>query len=365
MFIDGIDKDTLLKPLQTVVGVVERKQTKPILANVLMEHTAHGLQFTASDLEIQITTTMPTDTPLEVDHQQPQAITMGGKKLLDILRIMPDQTKVNVDIKDSKAQIRAGKSRFNLQTLPAVDYPKLSTELENVDCINMTQRELKQLLSSVQFAMAVQDVRYYLNGVLLVLEGNELKAVATDGHRLAFNMCHLPSSYDKKDIILPRKAIAELCKLLHDSDDQVRLTLAEQQVKAEFSGITLVTKIIDGRFPDYQRVIPQHSNLLTLNRPALQQALQRVAILSNEKFRGIRFLINETQLEITTHNSEQEEAEEVLEIDYHGPKLDIGFNVNYLMEGLANIEGETVDFAFGDANSSSLVTTTAGQPSVM
>lgn len=354
MFIKKTDKQTILKPLQVVIGIVERKQTLPILSNVLLEKEAGKIRFTATDLEIQITTTVAADD----DNQAPASITVGGKKLQEILRILPDQSEISIDVNENKAQIKSNKSKFSLQTLPSQDFPKLSNQLVDPKKILLTQSKLKTLLQSVQYAMAQQDVRYYLNGVLLIIEGNKLKAVATDGHRLAFNMIEIEGNYEKHDIILPRKAIIELCKLLtSDGDDIIEIEFSTQQVKAEFSGITLITKVIDGKFPDYERVIPKYNNHLLMNRIQVQQALQRAAILSNEKFRGVRFVLTEKKLTIISSNSEQEEAQEEIETDYHGEAIDIGFNVNYLMDGLNNIDGELTTFSFGDPNSSILITT--------
>lgn len=353
MFIEKIEKETILKPLQVVIGIVERKQTLPILSNVLIENQDGKMRFTATDLEIQITTAVDTGT----GSSQTSAITVGGKKLQEILRVLPDQSKVTIETKENKAQIKTNKSRFSLQTLPAQDFPKLNSQLENARKIILPQKELKSLLFSVQYAMAQQDVRYYLNGVLLIVEGNKLRAVATDGHRLAYNAGNIEGNFDKQEIILPRKAVTELSKLLTDNDDPVELEFSAQQVKASFSGITLVTKVIDGKFPDYERVIPKYTNHLNLERTVISQALQRAAILSNEKFRGVRFVLTEKNLRIISSNSEQEEAQEELETDYHGGGLDIGFNVNYLLDGLNNIGGSTAVFSFGDPNSSVLVTT--------
>lgn len=353
MFIEKIEKETILKPLQVVIGIVERKQTLPILSNVLIENQDGKMRFTATDLEIQITTAVETGT----GSSQTSAITVGGKKLQEILRVLPDQSKITIETKENKAQIKTNKSRFSLQTLPAQDFPKLNSQLENARKIVLPQKELKSLLFSVQYAMAQQDVRYYLNGVLLIVEGSKLRAVATDGHRLAYNAGNIEGNFDKQEIILPRKAVAELSKLLADSDDTVELEFSAQQVKASFSGITLVTKVIDGKFPDYERVIPKYTNHLNLERTVISQALQRAAILSNEKFRGVRFVLTEKNLRIISSNSEQEEAQEDLETDYHGGGLDIGFNVNYLLDGLNNIGGNAAVFSFGDPNSSVLVTT--------
>lgn len=352
MFIEKIEKETILKPLQVVIGIVERKQTLPILSNVLIENQDGKMRFTATDLEIQITTAVDTGT----GSSQTSAITVGGKKLQEILRVLPDQSKITIETKENKAQIKTNKSRFSLQTLPAQDFPKLNSQLENARKIVLPQKELKSLLFSVQYAMAQQDVRYYLNGVLLIVEGSKLRAVATDGHRLAYNAGNIEGNFDKQEIILPRKAVAELSKLLADSDDIVELEFSTQQVKTTFSGITLVTKVIDGKFPDYERVIPKYTNHLNLERMVILQALQRAAILSNEKFRGVRFVLTEKNLRIISSNSEQEEAQEELETDYHGDGLDIGFNVNYLLDGLNNIGGSSAIFSFGDPNSSVLIT---------
>ncbi len=357
MFIEKIDKEIILKPLQVVIGIVERKQTLPILSNVLIENQDGKVRFTTTDMEIQITTTIDTGA----GGGQSAAFTVGGKKFQEILRVLPEQSKITIDTKENKAQIKSGKSRFSLQTLPAQDFPKLSNQLENAKKIVLPQKELKNLLFSVQYAMAQQDVRYYLNGVLLIIDGNKLKVVATDGHRLAYNAGAIDGHYEKQEIILPRKAVVELSKLLADSDESVELEFSQQQVKATFSGITLITKVIEGKFPDYERVIPKYDNHLNMERTVMQQALQRAAILSNEKFRGVRFVLTEKNLSIISSNSEQEEAQEEIETEYHGEALDIGFNVNYLMDGLNNISSSTATFSFGDPNSSILMTTPENQ----
>ena len=357
MFIDKTEKETILKPLQVVIGIVERKQTLPILSNVLIEKEPGKIRFIATDLEIQITTTIETKN----DGGETASITVGGKKLQEILRILPDKSKISIEAKENKVLIKANKSRFSLQTLPVQDFPKLNNQLTDARKIVLPQAVLKTVLLSVQYAMAQQDVRYYLNGVLLIIEENKLKVVATDGHRLAFNAGILDGNYAKQEIIIPRKAVAELCKLLADTNDLVEIEFSTQQMKLVFSDITLITKVIDGKFPDYERVIPKYNNHLKMNRMLVQQALQRAAILSNEKFRGVRFVLTEKNLSIISSNSEHEEAQEEIETDYHGEALDIGFNVNYLMEGLNNISSETAIFSFGDPNSSILITTPENQ----
>lgn len=351
MFIEKIEKEDFLKPLQTVIGIVERKQTMPILSNVLIEKEIDSIRFTSTDLEIQITTTIETKSE---DNSQ-SSITVGGKKLQEILRILPDQSRVSLDVKENKVHIKSNKSRFNLQCLPAQDFPKLTNQLTDGCKIKLTQAQLKKLLGSVQFAMAQQDVRYYLNGVLFVIEENKLRAVATDGHRLAYNAIEISGIPSKSEIIIPRKAITELSKLMND-DQEIEIEFSTQQLKATFSGIELITKLIEGKFPDYQRVIPNYSNHLSINRTLVQQALQRAAILSNEKFRGVRFVLTEKNLCIISSNSEQEEAQVEIETDYHGDAIDIGFNVNYLLDGLNSIHSESVIFSFGNPNSSILIT---------
>ena len=352
MFIEKIEKSALLKPLQAVIGIVERKQPLPILSNVLIEKKGHTLSFVATDLEIQIATQITDITQNSPDA----AITVAAKKLQDILRVLPEESKVTLDVKDNRLIVKVNKSRFNLQTLPAQDFPKVLEKKEYAEKIQISQNQLKSLLSLVQYAMAQQDIRYYLNGVLLVIDAEHLKLIATDGHRLAFTSAKLDKTYAKREVILPRKTINELSKLLADTDEKITFELAENQVRMKFSDIILTSKIIDGKFPDYDRVVPNYSNHLTLERLIILQALQRAAILSNEKFRGVRFVLTEKNLRIVSNNSEQEEAQEDMETDYHGEALDIGFNVNYLLDGLNSVASQLITFSFGDPNSSILIT---------
>jgi len=352
MFIDKIEKETLLKPLQTIIGIVERKQPLPILSNVLIEKNDTNYHFVATDLEIQISTNLNSSVQLPGN----ESITVSAKKLQEVLRVLPDESKISVDIQGGKLQIKTGKSKFSLQTLPAQDFPKASDQVDNVEKINISQGVFKKLLGSVQYAMAQQDIRYYLNGVLLIIEGTSLKLVATDGHRLAYANTQLENSYSKYEIILPRKTITELYKLLADTEEKIIFEFFENQARISFSEVVMTSKIIDGKFPDYGRVIPEYTNHLTLNRLNILQALQRAAILSNEKFRGVRFVLTEKNLRIISSNSEQEEAQEDIETNYQGVALDIGFNVNYLMDGLNNITTEEIVFSFGDPNSSILIT---------
>jgi len=351
MFIDKIEKASLLKPLQIIGGIIERRQPLPILSNVLIQKSGSNYRFVSTDLEIQITTLMATE-----QSPSTESITVAAKKLQEILRVLPDDSKISFDIQDSKLQLRAGKSKFNLQTLPAEDFPQVSDQLQGAEKVQVNQKKFRELLGAVQYAMAQQDIRYYLNGVLLVIDGTQLKAVATDGHRLAYSSMELGGSHAKREIILPRKTIGELFKLLSDSEDEITLELGETQVRIVLSDVTISSKVIDGKFPDYGKVIPSYSNHMLLERLPILQALQRVAILSNEKFRGVRLVLTEKNLRIISSNSEQEEAQEDMETDYHGPGLDVGFNVNYLLDGLNNMSTPNVVFSFGDPNSSVLLT---------
>lgn len=352
MFIEKTDKDILLKPLQIVSGIVERKQPLPILSNVLIEKIGDNLRFLATDLEIQIA----TKVHITDQNNSNEAITVSARKIQDILRVISDDSKISLDIQDGRIQIKADKSRFNIQTLPAQDFPKVAEQLDGAEKIEIEQRLLKKLFGMVQYAMAQQDIRYYLNGVLIVVDGTTLRLVATDGHRLSFISATLDQSYAKHELILPRKTVNELIKLLADTEEKIVMDMAENQVRISFTDIVLTSKVIDGKFPDYERVIPQHTNHLTLDKLAITQALQRAAVMSNEKFRGVRFVLTEKNLRIISSNSEQEDAEVDMETDYHGAALDIGFNVNYLLDGLNSVSDAVVIFSFGDSNSSILIT---------
>ncbi|SCY29130.1 DNA polymerase III subunit beta [Nitrosospira sp. Nsp13] len=347
------DKDILLKPLQTVTGIVERRHTLPILSNVLIERKNDEISFIATDLEIQITTSTRDSNTVTEGH----SVTVAAKKLQDILRALPDKTEVTLETKENRLQGKAGKSRFSLQTLPVEDFPKFPENTESQAKITVKQKELKHLLFLVQYAMAQQDIRYYLNGLLLLMEENHLKAVATDGHRLAFALLALETPQEKREVILPRKVVLELAKQLNDSDEPITVEILQNQIRFIFSSVILISKVVDGKFPDYNRVIPvDHQKQIDINRLLLLQTLQRASILSNEKFRGVRLILTTGNLRIVCNNAEQEEAEEELEVQYDGEALDIGFNVTYLLDVLNNLTSETVRCSFGDANSSALIT---------
>jgi len=341
----------LLAPLQHVTGIVERRHTLPILSNVLVQAHAGAVDFVATDLEVQVT----ARAVLEGSGAE-GSVTVAARKLHDILRSLPDDAEVALEGKDSRLVLRAGKSRFNLQTLAAADFPRMVESRDAVRTLTLPQRALKHALGLVQFAMAVQDIRYYLNGVLFSVERDTLRVVATDGHRLSFAAEKLDREHDAVEAILPRKTVLELIKLLGDGDEPVTLAIGANQARFSFGAIEIVSKIVEGKFPDYQKVIPTaHRNKVTLERAALAQSLNRAAILSNEKIRGVRLVFTKNALAIICTNNEQEEAEEGLAIEYDGDPIDIGFNISYLLDVLNHVDSASVTVAMGDSNSSALV----------
>src|SRR5512145_52189 len=344
-------RDEFLGPLSAVCGIIERRHTLPILSNVLIERSDDALAFLATDIEIQIAARSGIGAPAEA-----RAVTVGARKLLDILRALPDGAEVALQHQDKRLVVRAGKSRFTLQTLAAEDFPRLAKPAGESARFELEQKALRRVLALVQYAMAQQDIRYYLNGLLMVIEDGMLKLVATDGHRLAYAALKLGAQLPRQEVIIPRKTVLELGKLLADSDASVKVEVGATQAAFSFGTVDLVSKLIDGKFPDYTRVIPtSHKNRLQAAREPLRQALLRAAILSNEKFRGVRWVLADGSLKIVSSNAEQEEAHEELEVSYSGDALDIGFNVNYLLDVLNNVSGESIECAFGDSASSALI----------
>ena len=347
----NISREVLLKPLTNVTSIVERRHTLPILSNLLLEAKNNHIQLTATDLEMQISLSIQSAFSGEL------STTISAKKFLDICRSLPENVDIDMISNDSRMTVKAGKSRFNLQTLPAADYPVMTKAAGTGTKINISQIAFKKLLKQVEFAMAQQDIRYYLNGLLLEVIDNKLNIVGTDGHRLSFTSTTLNQSYEKTDVIIPRKTVIELIKLLEDSEDELTIEINTGQVNFSFGDIKLISKIIDGKFPDYHRVIPVgHQNIFSVNRVGVLTAMQRASILSNEKYRGIRMVLSNNNLKLISTNTEQEEAEEELEIDYTKDALDIGFNVTYLIDVLNNVGDENINFSFADANSSCLIT---------
>jgi DNA polymerase-3 subunit beta len=344
-------RDDILTPLSAVSGIIERRHTLPILSNVLIEQAGQNLSFLATDIEIQITARTALSAVGEA-----KAITVGARKLVDILRALPDGADVTLQQQEKRLLVKAGKSRFTLQTLPAEDFPRLAKPAGEAARFSLGQKALRRLLGLVQYAMAQQDIRYYLNGLLMVVEDGQLKLVATDGHRLAYAATALSGGLPRQEVIVPRKTVIELSKLLAENDEEINVEVSATQAAFRFGTIELVSKLIDGKFPDYTRVIPTgHKNKLQIGRETLRQALLRAAILSNEKFRGVRWVLSDGSLKIVSSNAEQEEAHEEVEIKYSGDGLDIGFNVNYLLDVLNNVSGENIECAFGDASSSALI----------
>ena len=348
-----LERDALLRPLQAVTGIVEKRHTLPILSNVLIERKAGHLMLMATDLEIQVA----TRTELDKGSTEEMSLTVSARKLQDILRALPENTEALLDVQNNRLQVRSGKSRFNLQTLPVADFPAMADPGVAQGKITMPQKALRELLLLVQYAMAQQDIRYYLNGLLIVLDGGQVKVIATDGHRLSYAARPLGQPQEKREVILPRKAVLELGRLLGDGEEPVSIEVFAGLVRFSFGNIVLTTKIIDGKFPDYTRVVPtNYQKRFSIKRQELLQSLQRAAILSNEKFRGVRWMVAPNSLRISCTNNEQEEAQEELEISYGGEALDIGFNITYLLDVLNNVHSDNVECSFGDANSSMLVT---------
>lgn len=344
-------RDELLKPLMQIGGVVERRQTLPILANVLVSASSAQLNLTATDLEVELRTQALAQCDGEAEF------TLPARKLIDICKALPDGADIELTIEGDKAVLRSGRGRYTLGTLPAQDYPSIEPATAN-DVLELTEKVLKRLIDKTLFAMAQQDVRYYLNGMLLEVRSGRIRTVATDGHRLALcDEAFDPDSSVDIQIILPRKAVLELSRLLSDNDEPVKLELSSSHARISLAQASFTTKLIDGRFPDYERVMPTGDpQVVTADKDLLRQALTRTAILSNEKYRGIRFRLSPGLLHLQAHNPEQDEAEEEIEIDYQGAEMTIGFNVGYLLDVLSTIDSHDVKIAVADANSSSLIT---------
>lgn len=342
----------ILSILQSVAGIVERRHTLPILANLLIRRTGSALQFTTSDLEIQIRTT----AELEGDAGN-FTTTVGARKLIDILRTMPTEQAVTLESSQNKLILKGGKSRFTLQTMPAEDFPVVQESPGFGPAFSVPQKALKDLLNQVAFAMAIHDIRYYLNGILFVAEGKQLSLVATDGHRLAYASAMLDVEVPRQEVILPRKTVIEMQRLLSDADGAIEMQFASNQAKFAFEGMEFVTKLVEGKFPDYNRVIPKnHKNRITLGRLPLLATLQRTAILTSDKFKGVRLNIEPGTLRVASNNAEQEEAVDEIDIDYAGDSIEIGFNVTYLIDALSNMDQEMVALELSDGNSSALFT---------
>lgn len=349
----SVSKETLVKQLQMAVGVVERRQTLPILANVLIRLNEGELTLTGTDLEVEIV----SRTASEIGSEVSGALTVPARKLLDICRSLPDGVDIKFSTNDKgRVVVTSGRSRFTLTTLPAEEFPNVEDGSESVE-FSLPAKSLKHLIDSTSFAMAHQDVRYYLNGMLWEVSGSTLNGVATDGHRLAISSIELPGDAVSSpvQVILPRKGVVELSRLLVDEGD-ITISLGEAHLRVRGSDFHFTSKLVDGAYPDYDRVLPKGGTLVIRgDREGLRQAFSRAAILSNEKYRGVRLLLSENLLNIVANNPEQEEAQEEVVVSYTGVELEVGFNVNYILDVLNTLGGEEAVFILSDANSSALI----------
>lgn len=346
-----ISREALIKPLQLVAGVVERRQTLPVLSNILLVAEGDQLSMTGTDLEVELVGRVTLDEPSESG-----SVTVPARKLMDICKSLPDSARIELTLTGQKMVIKAGRSRFTLSTLPAAEFPNVEDSPETLE-LSMLQHQLRYLIDKTGFSMAQQDVRYYLNGMLLEINGDQLRSVSTDGHRLATSISQVEAQEGTQhQIIVPRKGILELARLLQNGDDPLRLVIGSSHIRAHVGDFTFTSKLVDGKFPDYERVIPKNGDKVLLSdRMELRQVLSRIAILSNEKYRGVRLGLSNGYLQVMANNPEQEEAEESLAVDYEGENLEVGFNVNYLLDVLSILNSDVVRLTLSDSNSSALV----------
>ncbi|ANF74314.1 DNA polymerase III subunit beta [[Haemophilus] ducreyi] len=346
-----ITREQLLKPLQQVCGVLSSRPTLPVINNILLDINGSRLSLTGTDLEIELTTQAELEQAVDFSGK----FTLPAKKWLDICRSLPENSLISIQFEQDRALIRADRSKFNLATLPASDYPNLMDWKPEVD-FSMEQSTLSRLIDATQFSMANQDARYFLNGMKFETEGNLLRTVATDGHRLAVCTMALSQELTTHSVIVPRKAVLELSRILSMTADPVRLEIGTNNLRISMNGVVFTSKLIDGRFPDYRRVLPRNADrILEAETEMLKRALMRAAILSNEKFHGVRLALSENMLKITANNPEQEEAEEIIDVAYQNTAMEIGFNVSYLLDVLNTLKCERVRFNLVDASSSCLI----------
>jgi DNA polymerase III subunit beta len=345
-----ISREALLRPLQLVAGVVEKRQTLPVLSNVLLEVRGQQLSLTGTDLEVELIGRVTLDE-VGVEGE----VTVPGKKLMDICRSLPDGAQLEIALEEQRVNVRSGRSRFTLSTLPASEFPNVESVGEE-KAFAMSQQVLRRAIDRTSFAMAQQDVRYYLNGMLFEVGSDSLRTVSTDGHRLATCRVEISGPDEARQIILPRKGVLELAKLLTDAEVSVTLAFSANHLRAHTENFSFTSKLVDGKFPDYTRVIPKNgSNVMIANRQELRQVFARTAILSNEKYRGVRLLLKPDLLQVFANNPEQEEAEESVVVGYSGASLEMGFNVSYLQDVMSVITTDDVKMTLSDANSSALL----------
>lgn len=346
-----ISRESLLTPLQNIAGVVEKKQTMPVLSNVLLVAEDSTLTLTGSNMEVELVARV---TPVHVD--QPGRITVPARKLADICRALNDEAPIELSLEGDGLHLRSGSSRFTLSTLPAEHFPNVEDEPESFR-LQLPQRELSRMLDSTAFAMAQQDVRYYLNGLLLEVAADHVRTVATDGHRLALAHLAMATGCEElRQVIVPRKGVLELARLLEDTDNPVTLVIGDNHLRATVSSYTFTSKLIEGKFPDYNRVIPRGGDKVVLaDRLALKNTLQRAGILSHENIRGVRLSLSAGQLQVFANNPDQEQAEDALAVEYQGEPLQIGFNVGYLVDVMNALDEERVRITLSDPNKSALI----------
>lgn len=345
----SIKREDLIKPLSVVAGVVEKRQTLPILSNILLRHNGKQMTLVGTDLEVEVS----ANVDCTGDSGE---TTLPARKLYDICRALPADAKIDLSLEKEKVLIKSGKSRFRLLTMPAAEFPSIETTDWDTS-VKLDQKNLRWLLEKTMFCMAQQDVRYYLNGLLLEFKPSQIRGVATDGHRLSLaEIATAQADTKEKQVILPRKGVQEMTRFLEDSDEPVELLLGTNHLRAKLKNIVFTSKLIDGRFPDYNKVIPANqSKKIIVDRNAFRETLNRTAILSNEKYRGVRFGLAKETMTITAHNPEQEEAQEELSVRYDGEDIDIGFNVNYISDAAAALDSEEIEFGLSDPNSSCLL----------
>jgi DNA polymerase-3 subunit beta len=343
----SLQRETLLAPLQSITSVVERKQTLPILGNVLIKAEGNTFSMTATDLEIELISTALLHSPVP----EPIQLTVPAHKLLEICKTLPEQAILKLAISPTRVTLTSDRSRFILATLPVEHFPCFQSEKQDITTHNYTikQKTLSALLQRTYFAMAQQDVRYQLNGMLLDIQKDKLSAIATDGHRFAMNTTPLDApDTSPTQTILPRKTALELARLLKtETDDIIHVSVSENNIQFVTDSFTLTSKLIDGKFPNYTHLFPKEIHTtISIDRDALREALFRAAVLSNEKFRFITLKLTEGWLHIFANNTHQEEAEESISIEYQGQPFDVIFNLTYLLDVLNTVSTGLVDIKF-------------------
>lgn len=345
-----IDRGSFLQTIQSVIGVIERRQTMPILSNFLIEASDTGLRVTGTDLELELV------SHVQADVGQTGQTTVPARKLFDICRGLPEGARIACELSENRFTVRSGRSRYTLSTQPAGEYPRMG-EVDGNERHQVPREALREVLARTQFAMAQQDVRYYLNGLLLCLRKSGLRAVGTDGHRLALSDFSTDMDVDEEQqVIVPRKGVVELSRLIGDDEEPVSLVLSGNHIQVDLGTILFTSKLIDGRFPDFEKVIPANNDKVMVgDREVVRTALARAAILSNEKFRGVRIALNGNTLKLQTENPEHEQAEEEVEVEYDGSPLEIGFNVNYLLDALGVMDSESFRFMLSSSDAGGLL----------